>query len=120
MASLAGVFAASHMPPMVNAPDAAGPEVRREAFAAYETLGRRLRACAPDVLVIVGPDHFQNFFVDNLPGFPDNVTYDRERELFWVAASRLAGWAFASFWRAGRPSSSQRKASLMVFSPGMA
>jgi sugar lactone lactonase YvrE len=23
--------------------------------------------------------------VDNLPGFPDNITYDRQRELFWVA-----------------------------------
>lgn len=23
--------------------------------------------------------------IDNLPGFPDNVTYDRERDLFWVA-----------------------------------
>ena len=23
--------------------------------------------------------------IDNLPGFPDNVTYDRARDLFWVA-----------------------------------
>jgi sugar lactone lactonase YvrE len=23
--------------------------------------------------------------IDNLPGFPDNITYDRQRELFWVA-----------------------------------
>jgi sugar lactone lactonase YvrE len=23
--------------------------------------------------------------IDNLPGFPDNITYDRQRDLFWVA-----------------------------------
>jgi protocatechuate 4,5-dioxygenase beta chain len=68
VARLVGVFAASHMPPMVNAPDAAGPQVRAEAFAAYASLGERLRACAAEALVLVGPDHFQNFFVDNLPG----------------------------------------------------
>jgi hypothetical protein len=69
MATLAGVFAASHMPPMVNAPHAIPPELFAEASAAYATLGERLRAAHPDVLVIVAPDHFQNFFIDNLPAF---------------------------------------------------
>jgi len=24
-------------------------------------------------------------FIDNLPGFPDNITYSRQREVFWIA-----------------------------------
>src|SRR5262249_46391960 len=24
-------------------------------------------------------------FIDNLPGFPDNITFSRHREIFWIA-----------------------------------
>jgi aromatic ring-opening dioxygenase catalytic subunit (LigB family) len=57
MASLAGAFAACH-----------GPEDRRTRLAAaFDEVGRRFRACQPDILVLVTPDHWVNFFIDNLP-----------------------------------------------------
>ena len=34
---------------------------------AYQELGRRLAAGKPDVLVVVSPDHWSNFFLDNYP-----------------------------------------------------
>jgi len=36
-------------------------------FAAFKDLGRRITACAPDVLVVVSDDHLHNFFLDNFP-----------------------------------------------------
>jgi len=35
--------------------------------AAYRELGRRLTAAKPDVLIVVSPDHWSNFFLDNYP-----------------------------------------------------
>ena len=67
MATLAGVFAASHMPPMVFHWERVDPARRDEVGAAYADWGRRVTASHPDVLVIVSPDHFVNFFLNNLP-----------------------------------------------------
>ena len=67
MASLAGAVAASHGPLLVREWEAvpAGEKARLEdAFAA---LGRRLEAARPDVLIVVSPDHWSNFFLDNYP-----------------------------------------------------
>jgi sugar lactone lactonase YvrE len=43
-------------------------------------------------------------FIDNLPGFPDNVSYDAKRKLFWVAlgAPRDAALDFLAPWPAVR------------------
>lgn len=67
MASLAGIFAASHIPRMANAPDAPGVTARDEVKAAYRALGVAMRATRPSLLVMIAPDHFQNFFIDNMP-----------------------------------------------------
>jgi aromatic ring-opening dioxygenase catalytic subunit (LigB family) len=67
MASLAGVFAASHMPPIVFRWQHVDQARRDEVAAAYAEWGRRVAAARADVLVIVSPDHFVNFFLDNLP-----------------------------------------------------
>lgn len=69
MAELVGIFAASHTPVMLNFPDAIPDEQRGEIFAAFSSIGERLRAARPDVLVIVADDHLHNFFLDNLPAF---------------------------------------------------
>lgn len=67
MAELVGVYAASHAPLIIRAWNAipAGQQIRLNA--AYGELGRRIDAVRPDVIVGVTPDHWVNFFIDNLP-----------------------------------------------------
>jgi aromatic ring-opening dioxygenase catalytic subunit (LigB family) len=67
MAEVAGVFAASHTPVMLNFADAIPAEDRDAVFAAFKDLGRRIAACTPDVLVVLSDDHLHNFFLDNFP-----------------------------------------------------
>jgi aromatic ring-opening dioxygenase catalytic subunit (LigB family) len=65
MAEVTGIFAASHAPPIVREWEAIRTTSRLpEAFAA---LGRRIRESRPDVLVVIGADHWANFFLDNMP-----------------------------------------------------
>jgi aromatic ring-opening dioxygenase catalytic subunit (LigB family) len=67
MAKIVGAFAASHGP--LIARDwhrlPAAPKARLET--AYRELGRRLTAARPDVIIEVSPDHWVNFFINNLP-----------------------------------------------------
>ena len=67
MASLAGVYAASHGPLIVRDWDALPPDQQQRLKDAFEQVGRRLQAAKPDVLVVVSPDHWSNFFLDNVP-----------------------------------------------------
>ena len=72
MATLAAVLATTHhpfylkattMPPEQQMPQA--PEWKRKVEAYRETLTR----AKPDILVMVGADHFHQFFLDNYPTF---------------------------------------------------
>ena len=69
MADLVGAFAASHGPLIArewgNLPD--GP--KNALDTAFTEMGKRLKAAEPDVLVIFSPDHWVNFFINNLPSF---------------------------------------------------
>jgi aromatic ring-opening dioxygenase catalytic subunit (LigB family) len=67
MASLVGAFAASHGPLIVREWDAVPQNEKSRMSAAFRELGRRLTAAQPDVLIIVSPDHWSNFFLDNIP-----------------------------------------------------
>ena len=67
MAELVGAFAASHGPLLVRAWDQIPAAQRTRLSAAYAELGRRIDAARPDVLVVVAPDHWANFFLDNMP-----------------------------------------------------
>ena len=67
MASLVGAFAASHGPLIVREWQAVPPEQKARMSAAYQELGRQLTTAKPDVLIIVSPDHWSNFFLDNYP-----------------------------------------------------
>ena len=69
MAELVGAFAASHGPLIAREWDnlPAGPKAVLKS--AFDETGRRLKALEPDVLVMLSPDHWVNFFVDNLPSF---------------------------------------------------
>lgn len=106
MADLVGVFAASHSPPIVRAWDAIGETSKlHEAFA---ELGRRIAATRPDVIVMIGADHWANFFLGNMPAICIGVgeEHDGPPEQ-WLAAyphadmrghpelaMHLAQWAF--------------------------
>ncbi|MGK6314183.1 extradiol ring-cleavage dioxygenase [Neorhizobium sp. DT-125] len=90
MATLAAVLATTHhpfylkattMPPEQQMPQA--PEWKRKVEAYRETLTR----AKPDILVMIGADHFHQLFLDNYPQFLigkapryDATFYNEERE----------------------------------------
>jgi aromatic ring-opening dioxygenase catalytic subunit (LigB family) len=69
MAEIAGIFAASHTPVMLNFPDVIPDADRNAIFEAFEQMGRELRACEPDAVIVISDDHVHNFFLDNFPAF---------------------------------------------------
>lgn len=67
MAELAGVFASSHGPMIVRSWDKLAPAERQRLDTAFIELGRRITAARLDALIVISPDHWVNFFIDNLP-----------------------------------------------------
>jgi aromatic ring-opening dioxygenase catalytic subunit (LigB family) len=67
MAELAGVYAASHGPMIVRSWEKLAPAEKENLTSAFSELGKRMRAARPDVLIVISPDHWVNFFIDNLP-----------------------------------------------------
>lgn len=67
MASLVGAYAASHGPLLVREWDALPEGEKQRLESAFERLGQRIAAAKPDVLIVVSPDHWSNFFLDNVP-----------------------------------------------------
>ena len=67
MARLVGAYAASHGPLLIREWEAVPAEQKQRLSAAFAELGKRMRAARPDVLIVVSPDHWSNFFLDNYP-----------------------------------------------------
>ena len=67
MAELVGVYAASHGPMIVRNWKNLAPAERENLTSAFSELGRRIKAARPDALIVISPDHWVNFFIDNLP-----------------------------------------------------
>jgi len=67
MAKFVGAFAASHAPLIARDWPLLTEARRNEMTAAYRELGRRVDAASPDVIIELSPDHWVNFFLDNLP-----------------------------------------------------
>ena len=67
MAELAGIFAVSHGPLIAREWENMARDHRDKLEAGFDEVGRRLSACKPDVLVVVSPDHWVNFFIDQQP-----------------------------------------------------
>jgi aromatic ring-opening dioxygenase catalytic subunit (LigB family) len=67
MGRLVGVYAASHGPLLIREWEALPQDQRQRLQRGFEELGRRIAAARPDVLVVVSPDHWSNFFLDNVP-----------------------------------------------------
>ena len=69
MAEFAGAFAAGHGPNIARGWTGLKTETRDWIVDRYGELGRRLKAAAPDVLLVQSNDHWVNFFLDNMPAF---------------------------------------------------
>lgn len=69
MAKFVGSFAASHGPVIARDWNKLPDWMRNQLDASYSEMGRRVRELAPDVMIIVSPDHWANFFINNLPMF---------------------------------------------------
>ena len=69
MAEFVGAFAASHGPLIAREWDVLPEGPKATLKKAFDETGRRLKALKPDVLVMLSPDHWVNFFIDNLPSF---------------------------------------------------
>lgn len=67
MAELVGAFAASHGPLLIREWERVPAEDKRRMSAGFAELGSRMEKARADVLVIVSPDHWSNFFLDNVP-----------------------------------------------------
>jgi aromatic ring-opening dioxygenase catalytic subunit (LigB family) len=67
MAELVGIYAASHGPLIVRNWDVLPAAMKTTLTTAFTELGRRINAARPDVLIVFSPDHWVNFFLDNLP-----------------------------------------------------
>jgi aromatic ring-opening dioxygenase catalytic subunit (LigB family) len=67
MAKLVGAFAASHGPLIAREWERLTPVAKEGLTDAFNELGRRLKATRPDVLIVISPDHWTNFFINNLP-----------------------------------------------------
>ena len=78
MARLVGAFAASHGPVIARDWEKLADDRRQRLADALDELGRRLRAARPDVLVVISPDHWVNFFIDNLPSVLIGVGEEHE------------------------------------------
>jgi len=67
VAELVGIYAASHGPLIARDWHRLSDALKGRLSAAYGELGRRLSASAAEVIVGLAPDHWTNFFLDNLP-----------------------------------------------------
>jgi aromatic ring-opening dioxygenase catalytic subunit (LigB family) len=68
---LALVFAGicSHAPGIVNRAERVDASRREALYDAYARMARAIRDKSPDVLVVIGAEHFGNFFMNNMPAF---------------------------------------------------
>ena len=78
MAELVEVLAASHGPLIARDWPKVLPAHKERLTAAFQALGARLNRAQADVLVVVSPDHWVNFFMDNLPSVCIGVGEEHE------------------------------------------
>jgi hypothetical protein len=87
MATFAGAFAASHAPLIARDWEILPAPVRARLTDAFGRTGARLAGAHADVIVEIAPDHWTNFFIDNLPSVCIGVgaTHEGPREPFMTA-----------------------------------
>ena len=97
------VFAAicSHAPGITGRAHLADPAKRDALHAELYRLGESLRETRPDAIVVVGAEHFANFFMDNMPAYAIGMAdhYDGPIEdpaWLGIARTRIPGNAALS------------------------
>jgi aromatic ring-opening dioxygenase catalytic subunit (LigB family) len=68
----------SHAPGITGRAHLAEPALRDPFHAAFRRLGEALHATRPDALIVVGAEHFGNFFMNNMPAFALGMADDYE------------------------------------------
>lgn len=101
MAQVCAVLATTHHPFYYKATHVTPPERQHPQAAEWrrkvEAYADTLTSAAPDVLVIVGADHFHQFFYDNYPAFligkqpTYDAVYENEKRLFQMPSYVLDG-----------------------------
>lgn len=59
----------SHAPGITGRANLAKPDDRDTFHAAYHQMREALEATKPDALIVIGAEHFANFFMNNMPSF---------------------------------------------------
>src|SRR6185295_14972635 len=59
----------SHAPGITGRAHLADPAAKDAFHAAFYAMGDELRAARPDALIVIGAEHFGNFFMNNMPAF---------------------------------------------------
>ena len=57
----------SHAPGITGRKDRADPKLRDAFYAGFDRMREALEASKPDALVVIGAEHFANFFMNNMP-----------------------------------------------------
>ena len=57
----------SHAPGITGRKERADPVLRDGFYAAYDRMRLAIEAARPDALVVIGAEHFANFFMNNMP-----------------------------------------------------
>jgi aromatic ring-opening dioxygenase catalytic subunit (LigB family) len=68
----------SHAPGITGRAHMADPALREPFYAAFRQLSADLHAAKPDALIVVGAEHFGNFFMNNMPAFAIGMADDYE------------------------------------------
>jgi 2,3-dihydroxyphenylpropionate 1,2-dioxygenase len=67
--SIVAALAAGHAPGITGWPEHAPPEQVERFLKGYEKLREKLIAGRPEILVVITPEHWANFFLNNMPPF---------------------------------------------------
>ena len=86
----------SHAPGITGRAQLADPALRDPFHAAFRRLGDEMRATRPDALVLVGAEHFGNFFMNNMPAYAMGMAEDYEGPIedpqwLGIARTRIPG-----------------------------
>jgi 2,3-dihydroxyphenylpropionate 1,2-dioxygenase len=81
----------SHAPGITGRAERADPGVRDAFYAKLDELRQRIEAAKPDALIVVGAEHFANFFMNNMPAYCMGMADEYEGPIEdeqWLAISR--------------------------------
>jgi aromatic ring-opening dioxygenase catalytic subunit (LigB family) len=89
--SVVFVGVCSHAPGITGRKERADPAIRDAFYAALDRMRQALEAARPDALVVIGAEHFANFFMNNMPaicvGMAEHYEGPIEDEA-WLAIER--------------------------------